>query len=115
MGYKMKDKTNYLLKLVWSGFKEFADRFAFFILLYGRFGALFLALSFLAPSLLNRYLGLPHDISLVMTRVLLTITPIFPTMIYAKSKEEDCASEHYSMDLCFVAWIVTIILAWWIM
>ena len=111
----MKDKVIYLLKLIWSGFKSFADRFAFFCLLYGRYGLLFVALSLLVPNLLHRYLGLPHAVSMAVTRILLTITPIIPTMIYVKNKEEDYTEEHYSMDLCFIAWIVIIVFAWWIM
>ena len=107
----MKD----LLKLVWSGFKEFADRLAFLILLYGRFAFLFIAASILIPNALHRYLGMPHATSITTMRILLTITPIFPTMIYIKSKEEDCTDEHYSIDLCFVAWIIIIVFAWWIM
>lgn len=104
-----------LLKLVWSGFKEFADRLVFLVLLYGRFAFIFIAASLLIPNGLHRYLGLPHEASIVMTRILLTITPIFPTMIYVKTKEEDCSYEHYSIDLCFTAWIITIVFAWWIM
>ena len=104
-----------LLKLVWSGFMGFADRFIFLVLLYGRFAFLFIAASLLTPNALHRYLGLPHEAAIVITRILLTITPIFPTIIYVKNKEEDCSDEHYSIDLCFAAWIVTIVFAWWIM
>ena len=110
----MKKEIIDTLKLVWDYFKKFAGRFVVIIFLYGRFALVSLTVSLLIPSVLHRYLGLPHDIAIKVEKILLTITPIFPTAMYAKLKEEDYNDE-FSMDLCFAAWIITIVYAWWIM
>lgn len=102
-----------LLGLVWSSFVKFVNRLVGLVLAYGRLAFLSIAVSILVPSGMHRYLGLSHDVTTIIMKVLLTITPIFPTAIYAKLKEEDCSNEDYSMDLCFVAWIITIVFAWW--
>jgi hypothetical protein len=56
---------------------------------------------------------MPHNVSMVIMKVLLTIAPILPTAVYAKLKEEDYNDE-FSMDLCFAVWVITIVLAWWV-
>ena len=109
----MKDKITHLLKLVLADFIKFADRIVVLIFVYGRFAALSIALSLIIPLSLRRYLGVPHDVSMMIMRVLLTVTPILPTVMYAELKEEDYQDE-FSMDLCFVAWIITIVFAWWV-
>lgn len=111
----MKEELSNLLKIIWESFIKFANRLTMLFLSYGRFYCLFVAISVLIPSALHRYLGLSKDITTVMMKILLTITPILPTVIYVKMKEEDYSDEDYSMDLCFVVWIVTIVFAWWIM
>lgn len=110
----MKKEIIYALKLVWDYFKKFAGRFVVLIFVYLRFACLSLAVSMLVPFVLHKYLGVSHDIAMTIEKVLLTITPIFPTAMYAKLKEEDYNDE-YSMDLCFVIWVITIVFAWWIM
>lgn len=110
----MKDELIQLFGSIWNSFKTFADRFATLLLLYGRFLLVSFAVSIIVPSALHRYLGLSHDVAMIIMKVLLTITPIFPTAIYAKYKEEDYSDEDYSMDLCFAVWVITIVCAWWV-
>ena len=107
----MKD----LLKLVWAYFKKFTNNFAVFALVYGRIAFVSVGLSMLIPFALHRYLGLSHDVAMTIEKVLLTITPIFPTLVFVKTKNEDFDPDEYSIDLCFVAWIIAIVYAWWIM
>lgn len=104
----------YLLNLVWDYFKKFSNDFAVFALTYGRIAFISVGLSVVIPSFLHIYLGMPHSISMIITRILLTITPIFPTLYFVKTKNEDYNPDEYSMDLCFTAWIVTVVFAWWI-
>lgn len=110
----MENKIIYTLILVWGYFKKFASRFILLIFVYGRFACLSLAVSILVPYALHSYLGLSHDIAMTIEKVLLTITPIFPTAAYAQLKEEDYNDE-FSMDLCFAIWVITIVYAWWIL
>jgi hypothetical protein len=63
------------------------------------------------PSLLNLW-GAPFLVAKTISKVLLTITPLFPTAVYALAEQED-ESESFSPDLCFIAWIATIVYAWW--
>ena len=78
-----------LLKLVWDYFKKFTNDFAVFALVYGRIAFISVSLSILIPTLLHTYLGLPHSVSRTMARILLTITPISPTLVFVKNKNED--------------------------
>ena len=110
----MRKEIIYTLKLVWDHFKKFANRFVFLILIYGRFAFIFLAASILIPSALHRYLGLPHDVAMTIMKILLTVTPIFPTAICAKFREEEDHYDECSMDLCFAVWVITIMCAWFI-
>ena len=110
----MKSEIISVLKLVWDSFKKFMARFVLLIFVYGRFACLSLAVSIFIPFVMWKYLGLPNDVALITEKVLLTITPIFPTAVYAKLKEEDYNDE-CSMDLCFAIWVITIVYAWWIM
>ena len=109
----MKEETIYLLGKVWEHFKKFVPRFGLLIFAYGRFACISLGVSLLIPYALQRYLGLSHDVAMTIMKVLLTITPIFPTAMYAKFKDEDYDNE-FSMDLCFAVWVITIVFAWWI-
>ena len=102
----------YTLKLVWGHFKKFFPRLYVFGFFYGYHAGIPFAASILIPLILHRYLGLPHDIAIMIEKVSLTIAPIFPTAFYAKLKEED-RNDECSMDLCFAAWIITIVYAWW--
>ena len=110
----MKEKTIHLLELVWNHFKKFANDFALFALLYGRIAFITIGLSILIPTCLHAYLGMPHNVSMIIARIFLTVTPIIPTIFFVKYKDEDYSNE-YSMDLCFAAWLITIVFAWWIM
>ena len=110
----MKKEIIYSLKLVWDYFKKFATRFGVIIFLYSRFALVSLSVSLLIPYALHRYLGISHDVAITIEKVLLTITPIFPTAVFAKLKEEDYNDE-FSMDLCFAIWVITIVYAWWIL
>ena len=107
----MKDN---LLKLVWDDFKKFTNSFAVFALMYGWIAIIVFVLSLIIPTYLH-ILGVPHAVTTMISRILLTITPIIPTASFVKHKHKDFDGEEYSMDLCFAAWIITVVYAWWIM
>ena len=111
----MKGKIIRLLKLAIADFKEFANRLVVFALMYGWLALILIALSLILPTCLHIKLGVPHEVSLTISRILLTITPIIPTLAFVKAKNEDYSTDEYSMDLCFASWIITIVFAWWIM
>ena len=107
----MKNYIFYLLKLVGSNFIKFIKRILVFI--HVPFGIPFcvsILFSFLI-SLSLQYIGVTYDICLFICRILLTVMPIIPTCIYALCEQED-RYEEFSMDLCFVVWIATIVYAW---
>ncbi len=110
----MENEIIHALKLVWDYFKKFIGRVVLLIFVYGRFACLSLAVSIFIPLVLRRYLGLSSDVAIIIEKILLTITPIIPTVLYAKLKEEDYNDE-FSMDLCFAVWIITIVYAWCIL
>ena len=109
----MEKKIHNSLKLVVVHFWNFFKRLYVFAFFWGRFAIVSYGAAALLPSCLHRYLGMPHDVSMTIMKVLLTIAPILPTAVYAVLKEEDYEDE-FSMDLCFVIWIITIVCAWWI-
>ena len=109
----MKNKVGYSLELVGAHFWKFVKRLFLFIFFYGRFAFISCGLSILVPVSLHAYLGMPYDVSITIMRILLTVTPIFPTAVYAVCKEEDYDDE-FSMDLCFAVWLISIVCAWWI-
>ena len=108
----MKGKIIHLLKLAIDDFKKFTNRLAVFALTYGWPALILIGLSMILPTFLHTKLGMPHDVSLTISRILLTITPIIPTLVFVKAKNEDYSSDEYSMDLCFTSWIITIVFAW---
>ena len=110
----MKDKITHLLKLVLADFKEFANRLAVFALTYGWLAVILIVLSLILPTYLHMKLGMPHEVSLTISRILLTITPIIPTLVFVKAKNQNYSTDEYSIDLCFASWIITIVFAWWI-
>ena len=103
-----------VLKLVWDDFKKFANTFAVFALMYGWIACITFCLSLIIPTYLHLW-GVPHAVTTMISRILLTITPIIPTYNFVKHKYKDLGGEEYSMDLCFTAWIITIVFAWWIL
>ena len=110
----MKKKVRHSLKLVGIHFWSFLKRLYVFAFFWGRCACISYPLALLIPLGLHIKLGLAYDVSMTVTKVLLTIAPIFPTADYAECKEEDYEDE-FSMDLCFAVWIITIVYAWWIM
>ncbi len=109
----MKKTIRHSLKLVAIHFGTFFKRLYVFAFFWGMFALVSYGVATLIPVCLHRYLGMPHNVSMVIMKVLLTIAPILPTAVYAKLKEEDYNDE-FSMDLCFAVWVITIVLAWWV-
>ena len=107
----MKEKICHSLKLVGVHFWNFFKRLYVFAFLWGRFALVSYGAAVILPSFLQRYLGIAHDVSMTIMKVLLTIAPILPTAVCAVFKEEDFEDE-FSMDLCFAVWVITILYAW---
>lgn len=110
----MKEKISHSLKLVGVHFWNFFKRLYLFAFLWCRFALISYGVAALLPLSLHIYLGMPHGVSMIIIKVLLTIAPLLPTAVYAVCKEEDYEDE-FSMDLCFAMWVITIVYAWWIM
>ena len=87
-GVMMKGKIIRLLKLAIAEFKGFANRLVVFALMYGWLELILIALSLILPTCLHIKLGVPHEVSLTISRILLTITPIIPTLAFVKAKNE---------------------------
>ena len=101
-----------ILKYVGSRFLIFVKRIFSFAFFYG----FIYCVSCTAPLLITRGLkqiGMHNDVSMTIGRILLTVAPIIPTCVYARCEYDDLNDE-FNMDLCFVAWIATIVFAWWI-
>lgn len=98
------------LHLVITHFGRFIKRLYVFTLPFGVPYFISVVGSFFIVSGLEN-LGLPQNAATTLCRVLLTITPAIPTGVYAICERED-QSESFSMDLCFVVWIATIVYAW---
>ncbi len=94
---------------LWLFIKRFSVT-GFFYCLVG--SAFYLIPFFLCLGL--KKLGISHEASMTVLRILLTIAPLVPTWACAHIAAEDAYGE-VSMDLCFAAWIVTIIWAWWLL
>ena len=109
----MKKLLADILKSLCSHFGQFVKRIYCLVFFYGMFYVPSCGLAILIPITL-RDLGMPTDITRVMTQVLLTIAPIVPTGFFTLLEKED-EFEEYSLDLCFVVWIATIVLAWTIL
>lgn len=91
----------------------FVKRFfvtSFFYCLVG--SAFYLVPFFICMGL--KKLGISHATYMTILRILLTIAPFAPTWACTHIAAEDNYGE-VSMDLCFAAWIVTIIWAWWLL
>ena len=114
MLYEVREYIYQYIEVGLGSFQKVFSSPLCFWLFYGLHAGLPFAASILIPAILHRYLGLPHDIAIMIEKISLTIAPIFPTAFYVKLKEED-RNDECSMDLCFAAWIVTIVYAWWIM
>ena len=98
------------LKLIIAHFGRFIKHLYVFILPFGvPYLILVVGSFYIASGLVN--LVLPQNAATTLCRVLLTITPAIPTGIYALCERED-QYDSFSMDLCFVVWISTIVYAW---
>ena len=106
----MKKMCKEALQLIIIHFGKFIKHLYGFI---GLFGIPYLILVvgsfYIVSGLIN--IGLHKDVVTTLCRVLLTITPVIPTGIYALGDKED-QSDSFSMDLCFVVWVSTIVYAW---
>ena len=106
----MKEMLGDMLESVGSHFWKFVKRLYVLTFFFGLPYGISCGVALLAPICFHS-IGLPHDISMVISRILLTIVPIIPTALYTRFKKEDSAEE-FSMDLCFVIWIATAVYAW---
>lgn len=91
---------------MYSAFKRFYVTAFFYCLT----GAVTYGIAIVVPMSLMR-IGVPNDCCDVIMKILLTIAPAFPVLTLSFLERDD---EYYeiSMDLGFVAWLATVILAW---
>lgn len=90
---------------------HFMRRLYVFAFFYGVFAVCSYGFAIAFPLLLKTYLGADPNLCLLITKIFLTIAPAFPTIMYLRCYEED-VNDEFSMDLCFITWIATIVLAW---
>lgn len=90
---------------------HFIRRLFVFAFFYGLYAACSYGIAIAIPLFLQSSLSLDQNLCLIITKILLTVAPIFPTIVYLRCYEED-TNEEFSIDLCFIAWIVTIVWAW---
>lgn len=105
----MNKKLGGILKAMVSHFWIFVKRLYVFMLPFGVPYTISIGLVLLLSEWLDD-LGI-CDISKIVCRILLTIVPAIPTSIYSRCEELEQHDE-FSMDLCFVVWIATIVYAW---
>ena len=106
----MKRNMGSILSSIISHFWKFIKRLYVFILPFGIPYMISTGCALLLSEMLG-HIGFPPDVSKTFYRILLTIAPIIPTGIYSLCEEADQCDE-FSMDLCFVVWIATIVYAW---
>lgn len=106
----MKEMLCEMLESVGSHFWKFIKRLYVFTFFFGLPYCISCGVAALVPICLHT-IGLPHDIAMVISRILLTIAPVIPTALYTRFEKEDRFDE-FSMDLCFVTWIATVVYAW---
>ena len=110
----MRKRILHSLKLVGVHFLNFFKRLYLFVFFWGRYALVSYIAAILIPICMQTYLGFQHLVSMTIMKVLLTIAPLLPTAAYAECKEEEYEDE-FSMDLCFVIWVITIVYAWCIL
>lgn len=108
-------KHRYDFKIIFSSFVAhlwcFIKRLSVFLFSFGQFAIISYGIAILVPVLLRDYLGLDRNICSSIIKVLLTIAPLLPTLACTYLYDQENTDE-FSMDMCFVTWIVTIVWAW---
>lgn len=107
----MKGKLGCILSGIIAHFGKFVKRLYVLILPFGFPYIISISGAYLLSEGLTR-LGIPLNISTTIYRILLTIVPIIPTGVYTLCEKELDICDEFSMDLCFVVWIATIVYAW---
>lgn len=100
-----------LLYSVLKHFWAFIMRVLVFLFFFGRFAIITYGLSILIPMTLRTYTQIDPAVCLIIEKILLTIAPLLPTVLYAMLENEDTNAE-FSIDFCFITWIATIVFAW---
>lgn len=90
---------------------HFMRRLCVFAFFYGLYAACSYGIALAIPLFLQSSIGLNQNICLIIKKILLTVAPIVPSLVYLRCYEED-TNEEFSTDLCFIAWIATIVWAW---
>lgn len=91
----------------------FIKRLAVFVFYWGMFAIISYGIAILVPKTLESKLRVSPNFCSTLAKILLTIAPLPPTLIYTQFEQKDLYEE-YSMDLCFVVWILTIVWAWFL-
>ena len=103
-----------VLSYLFSHLIDFIKRLFGVLLTFGLIGIISYGLAFLVPDLLSSYTPVSVEICLLIKRILFTLAPALPTVVYALGcvESSDESSDGFSIDLCFVVWILTAIVAW---
>ena len=106
-----------LLSYLLSQLIIFVKKILGIALIFGMIGIISYGFAFLLPDLLSDLTPISDDVCLLIEKILLSIAPALPTFFYALWCMEDAnkKSNPRSIDLCFVAWILTLAITWnWI-
>lgn len=98
------------LSNVFLGFFQFIKRLFTFVCFYCLIGLPTCVLVFILPIGLE-FLGASHEFCNLLTRILLTIAPVVPTLCVSVASEE-AQEDELSMDFCFIAWIIVAVWTW---
>lgn len=91
----------------------FIKRLTVFAFYWGMFAIISYGIAVLIPITLRSYLHIDPAFCTILSKILFTLAPLFPTLIYTQFEKEDI-NEEFSMDLCFAVWIFTIIWTWFL-
>lgn len=82
-----------------------------FVFFYGYFLVIALGISIAIPWGLE-YIGLSRETCRLISKILLTITPILPTAFYSYLSSQEDLENNSNSSLGFVVWVLIIIYAW---
>lgn len=109
----MKNNLRQSIKRISGHFAGFAHRTAIFLVMFG--GDLIPWFCISAAIIYGlMFLRVDRGVIVLIAKLLLTFVPAIPTYQFDKHKQKG-PKEDYSMDLCFIAWIASILVAWCIL
>lgn len=109
----MKNNISQSIKRISGHFAGFANRTAIFLVMFG--GDLIPWFCISAAIIYGlMLLRVDRGVIALISKLLLTFVPAIPTYQFDKHKQKE-SNDDYSMDLCFIVWIASIVVAWCIL